>query len=92
MKYLVKIIVAMIIIILAMGIFLARNLTSKEVLIEQDFGSKIVYEIRENLKIIDYENDCIKRGGIFNECGNVCEPDAEVCVMMCAFTCEDINK
>ncbi len=56
----------------------------------EDFGSKIVYVTSySNISLI--EKDCEDRGGFFNQCGNLCAPSAEVCIQICAYTCENIS-
>lgn len=39
-----------------------------------------------------FKEDCDKRGGTFNECGSPCGPDAEFCIEVCAYTCENLFK
>lgn len=58
--------------------------------ISEMFPGKIVYTTSTSQDTAKYEADCEERGGTFNECGTVCAPDADFCVMVCAFTCEDI--
>lgn len=62
----------------------------EDVEISEIFPGKIVYTTDVMQDPSKYEADCAKRGGTFNECGTVCAPDADFCVMVCAFTCEDI--
>jgi hypothetical protein len=56
--------------------------------IKNDYGNKIVYSPEQNID--NLRIDCNARGGTFNECGSSCSDDAEVCVMMCALTCEGL--
>lgn len=49
--------------------------------------TKIVYEITSESTLKSCQNDCAKRGGYFEECGNPCDPGAEVCEAVCAVTC-----
>jgi hypothetical protein len=57
--------------------------------IQSRFPGKIVYlSSSANASESDFRNDCRKRGGVFNQCGSVCAPDAEICIQICAFTCE----
>ncbi|MCK5095835.1 MAG: hypothetical protein KAR24_00615 [Candidatus Pacebacteria bacterium] len=60
------------------------------VLIESDFGTKIVYGTSQSVDTAPLIKDCEARGGVFNTCGNPCGPEAEMCITVCAFTCEDI--
>jgi len=42
------------------------------------------YETPENI----LQNHCTEIGGIYNSCGSPCAPNAEVCITVCARTCE----
>jgi hypothetical protein len=57
--------------------------------IQATFKNKIVYSITEAVEKSILENDCLQKGGRFNECGSVCD-DTKLggCIMMCALTCE----
>jgi len=55
-------------------------------LVTDEYKTKIVYNMSEDVEMM--KSDCEIRRGKFNECGSPCAPDAEMCVMMCAFTCE----
>lgn len=55
-----------------------------------DFGSKIVYTTSMSEDIELLKADCASRGGKFKPCGLSCAPDAEICIKVCAYTCEDI--
>lgn len=59
--------------------------------VASDFGSKIVYDQTNGTAIEALEKDCAARGGTFNECGSICAPDAQACVMMCGRTCENLT-
>ena len=58
------------------------------ILIENDFGSKIVYGTSQSLDVSALRIDCESSGGAFDTCGSPCESDAEACIDVCAFTCE----
>ena len=60
--------------------------------IESDFGTKIVYGTSQNVDKISLTKDCEARGGVFNTCGSPCETDAEMCIDVCALTCESIPE
>lgn len=60
--------------------------------IQSQFENKIVYGVGGDLDVASLEKDCQVRGGNFNTCGNVCAPDAGVCIQVCAYTCEFANK
>lgn len=61
--------------------------------IENEFDSKTVYTTDMNFDKKILLNDCAMRGGSFNECGSVCEAQAEMCIEVCAYTCEfEIRK
>ena len=49
--------------------------------------TKIIYTTTEDIPLKDYEGDCESRGGLFQECGDPCEPNAPVCETVCAVTC-----
>lgn len=55
---------------------------------EKRYKGKIVYT--SSLEEADKERlkrDCRERGGDFNECGDVCAPQAQMCAQVCAYTC-----
>lgn len=54
--------------------------------------TKIVYEVTEDSPISVCQEDCVRRGGLFQECGNPCEPEAQVCETVCAVTCTISNN
>jgi len=56
--------------------------------IENAFENKIVYTTDAVADLEPYINDCKTKGGVLNECGNPCSPDAEFCIEVCALTCE----
>lgn len=55
------------------------------------FKTKIVYKAVEDLNEQVYRADCNKRGGRFSTCGSPCDVDAEICILVCAITCEGIT-
>jgi len=63
-------------------------LASLELSIDERFPTKIVYGTSQTSDVEYYERDCERRGGTFNECGTPCEPDAEICATVCAYTCD----
>jgi len=55
--------------------------------IENIFKDHIVYG--SNFDNIDpLKFDCEIRAGTFNECGSPCEPGADACIDVCAYTCD----
>lgn len=91
MKKVVSVLVALLLIGLA--VWLWQFYDAKEVTqvpIENDFGSKIVYTTDTTVDTQAYEEHCREIGGMFNECGNICAPDADFCASVCAYTCENI--
>lgn len=62
--------------------------------VEQEFEGKIVYTTDTELDSAPFESDCETRGGVFNSCGTVCEPGADMCAQVCAYTCdlEDVSN
>ena len=59
--------------------------------IQAEFSNKIVYAVNDGTDSSALKNDCSKRGGVFNECGSVCD-EGDVCIRVCAFTCELKDK
>lgn len=53
-----------------------------------EFPNKVVYTMDINSDRAVFQEDCEKRGGVFNPCGSVCPPGAEMCILVCAYTCE----
>src|SRR3989338_1779725 len=49
---------------------------------------RVVYTTGTTVDRALFEKDCWTRGGIFNACGRGCPPEAEICVEVCAYTCE----
>jgi len=56
--------------------------------IQAEFESKIVYTTDSLADTAPLIEDCEMRGGVFNACGSICGPTAEICASVCAFTCE----
>jgi len=56
-------------------------------IISNEYPTKIVYtnDLSSAEKMKD---DCSQRGGTFNTCGSPCAPEAEICIEVCAYTCE----
>ncbi len=80
--------------VLYLGFIINRNGTGvrdeqeDEVAIEKRYENKLVYTTDvENANEYIYREDCEQRGGTFNECGDVCPKDADLCAQVCAFTC-----
>ncbi len=63
----------------------------EELPIRQTFDNKVVYTTDVGLDTEAFKSDCRERGGEFNECGSVCAPDAEMCIEVCAYTCDEIG-
>jgi hypothetical protein len=82
--------------ILALG-YLALSCNSgkerelKEVDVETRFPTKIVYGTEAAVDTAALEAHCTALGGVFNECGSVCAPEAPICAEVCAFTCEGLS-
>lgn len=60
--------------------------------IENNFGNKVVYTTSAAESPEAYQKDCAERGGTFHECGSPCATDAEICIKVCAYTCENISQ
>ncbi|ODS39651.1 MAG: hypothetical protein A7315_10700 [Candidatus Altiarchaeales archaeon WOR_SM1_79] len=56
--------------------------------VQGEYETKVVYTTEHIEDKSAYEADCKLRGGVLNECGGACSPDAEVCPDVCALTCE----
>ncbi len=54
----------------------------------EEFLTKIVYTTDIELAATAFKADCGLRDGTFDECGTVCEPEAEFCTQVCAYTCD----
>lgn len=52
------------------------------------YEGKIVYTTDMQADPKPFREDCQRRGGVFNACGDVCEPGASFCAEVCAYTCE----
>ena len=52
------------------------------------FDDKIIYTTDISVDQGPLIEHCRKEGGEFNTCGSACSNDAEVCIAVCAFTCE----
>ncbi len=54
-----------------------------------DEQEKVIYGTAASVEgIAGYKTDCASRGGTFNMCGSPCRQDSEICVTVCAYTCE----
>lgn len=57
--------------------------------IENIFKDKVVYGTGlEDKDPQPYKENCEARGGTFNECGSPCDPEADFCIEVCAYTCD----
>lgn len=52
------------------------------------YDNKIVYTTDMDTDPEPLREDCRRRGGIFNECGDICPPGTFICEQVCAYTCE----
>ena len=86
----ILIIILVLMVLLFLIYFINKN--TGKINIEKDYGNKIVYTTDVSKDKFNYINDCKKRSGTFNECGNVCSSDAELCIQICAFTCDNISS
>ncbi|PIR98492.1 MAG: hypothetical protein COT88_01555 [Candidatus Colwellbacteria bacterium CG10_big_fil_rev_8_21_14_0_10_41_28] len=79
--------------LIVMGLYLMPSKTSAPVTpyMDFDFGSKIVYTTDLQTPKEALIEHCDLRGGVFNECGSICEPDVFTCASVCAYTCEGIG-
>ena len=67
---------------------LIDDVEDRHIPIESEFEDKIVYTTDGSVDTEPLIQHCAAKGGTFNECGSVCESDAEICIQVCAFTCE----
>lgn len=67
-------------------------LQDEEVIIQDNFGQKIVYSMDVDQNEAKYKEHCAQLGGTFSNCGNPCAPNADTCASVCAYTCEDIPQ
>lgn len=79
--------------LLAIGAFFLQEEKAQDgrqngVPIAAQFGGKIVYTTDQSADVSALQAHCADAGGVFNECGTTCAPDAQLCASMCAFTCE----
>jgi hypothetical protein len=92
----VGLVVAFLLIIVAGGaLYFLTQVTREElessqnnVEIENRFENKIVYTSNQDVDVESLRQHCAAQKGVFNECGNICEPGADICASVCAFTCE----
>ncbi len=55
--------------------------------IQSEFFDKIVYTTDMSFSEEPFIKHCSAIGGEFNSCGSTCESDAEICISVCAYTC-----
>ncbi|MBI2023556.1 hypothetical protein HYT01_03280 [Candidatus Giovannonibacteria bacterium] len=93
MKNSVYILLAVVIVVVGgFVIYLTRSVSPNTSVPRQaEFAEKIVYTTDASADTTPLKADCASRKGVFNECGNICAPDAEICASVCAFTC-DLKK
>ncbi len=59
-----------------------------EVPVQSRFDNKIVYTTDQSADVTLLREHCLQEGGIFNACGSPCASDEEMCIAVCAFTCD----
>jgi len=59
--------------------------------ISNEYPTKIIYT-NDLSQAEAMKADCLKRSGTFNTCGSPCAPEAEVCIEVCAYTCDLLTK
>ena len=57
-----------------------------QVPVESVFENKIVYTTDVSFPADIFQDDCLDRGGEFDQCGTPCDA-GEVCAAVCAYTC-----
>jgi hypothetical protein len=57
--------------------------------IENIFKDRVVYGTGlDERDPQPYKENCEARGGTFNACGSPCDPEADSCIEVCAYTCD----
>ncbi len=69
-----------------------NNTSNNDIAVKKEFDNKLVYEIDDSIPIESYKNSCKKSWWTFNKCWSSCWPDAEMCIQVCAYTCEFENS
>ncbi len=67
-----------------------ENIPEEKSFIRDRFTGKVVYQLGEGVTEAQLRNHCALEGGTFSMCSSSCAPDAEVCTLECAVTCENI--
>lgn len=77
-------------IVLGVAVYFMQSDSQKSdaVPVQAEYPEKVVYSTDADADQATLEEDCQSRGGTFNTCGSICEPDAFACATVCAFTCE----
>jgi len=90
MKKVIGAVIIIVIVVLIAWAFSAdrKTIHDLQVPIQSEVKEKIVYTTDLSTDRQPLQNDCRERGGIFNDCGSVCESGAEICAEICALTCE----
>ena len=70
----------------ANGETFTEQIDTGDVVVKDEFDGKVVYE-DSSAPLSFFEDDCSLRGGVFDTCGTICAPDAEVCPTVCAYVC-----
>lgn len=81
-------IVLFVVLLAALAYGVGLLVTDGDVPVQAEFENKVVYTTDQSIKTAPLTEDCRRRGGEFNVCGNVCSPDADACDDVCAYTCE----
>jgi hypothetical protein len=97
-KWIFLVVAAVFVVIAAVFIFTAEvengevenvgGNTNTGVEIQSEFSDKLVYTTDSLADTAPLVEHCEAQGGIFNACGSICGPEAEICAAVCAFTCE----
>jgi len=73
------------------GILFWQRQHAGGVQVQDDFGDKVVYTVGASEDQTLFKQDCADRGGEFNTCGSPCASNADFCIKVCAFTCDNIK-
>ncbi|KKU48907.1 hypothetical protein A3H10_04595 [Candidatus Uhrbacteria bacterium RIFCSPLOWO2_12_FULL_46_10] len=66
----------------------SKPVVSDKVPILSESPGRVIYTTDTSLNKEPFEKECRNRGGVFNPCGRSCPSAAEVCIEVCAYTCE----
>lgn len=81
-------VLALVAVAVLVGLLFKGDRAGGDVTIESRYDEKIVYTTNTEQDEDPFRQNCTGEGGRFNACGSPCEPGAEFCIQVCAFTCD----